>query len=36
VTRHASGDEAVGATFILGNTEAVADGGRIAPTKATI
>jgi hypothetical protein len=32
-TRHASGEEAVRATFILGNTKAAASGGRAAPSK---
>jgi hypothetical protein len=36
MTRHASNEETVGATFILGNVEVAADGGRTAPTKATI
>jgi hypothetical protein len=35
-TRHASGEEAVGAAFILGNTRAAANNGRAAPTKAAI
>jgi hypothetical protein len=34
-TRHASSEEAVRATFILGNTKAAASGGRAAPSKAT-
>jgi hypothetical protein len=36
MTRHASNEETVGATFILGNVEVAADGGRTAPTKATV
>jgi hypothetical protein len=35
VTRHASGEEAVGAAFVLGNAAAAVDGGRTPPTKAT-
>jgi hypothetical protein len=35
VTHHASGEEAVGAAFILGNAAATADCDRTAPTKAT-
>jgi hypothetical protein len=35
-TRHASGEEAVGATFVLGNTGEAVNGGRAAPTKATV
>jgi hypothetical protein len=34
-TRHVSGEEAVGAAFVLGDTAAAADGGRTAPTMAT-
>jgi hypothetical protein len=34
-TRHTSSEEAVEATFILGNTEAAASSGRAIPTKAT-
>jgi hypothetical protein len=35
-TRHASGEEAVGAAFVLGNTGVAANGGRAALTRATI
>jgi hypothetical protein len=35
-TRHAFGEEAVGAAFILGNVGAVANGGQATPTKATV
>jgi hypothetical protein len=35
-TRHASGEEAVGAAFVLGDAEAVANGGQVIPTKATV
>jgi hypothetical protein len=35
-TRHASGEEAVGTTFILGNAKAAVSGGWAAPSKATI
>jgi hypothetical protein len=35
-TQHASSQEAVGAAFILGNMGAAANGGRAAPTKATV
>jgi hypothetical protein len=35
-TRHTSGEEAFGAAVILGNTGAAVNGGRAAPTKATI
>jgi hypothetical protein len=34
-TRHASGEEAIGATFILGNMEAATGSSRGAPPKAT-
>jgi hypothetical protein len=35
-TQHASHEEAIGATFTLGNTGTSVDGGRAAPTKAII
>jgi hypothetical protein len=35
-TQHASGDEAIGAAFVLGNMKVAASGGRAAPFKATI
>jgi hypothetical protein len=35
-TRHASGEEAVGAAFILGYAGAATNGGWATPTKATI
>jgi hypothetical protein len=34
-TRHASGEEAIGAAFILGNTEVAANSGQAIPTEAT-
>jgi hypothetical protein len=34
-TRHTSGEEVVGATFVLGNMEVTANGGRVVPSKAT-
>jgi hypothetical protein len=34
-TRHAFGEEVVGAAFVLDNAEAAANGGRAVPTKAT-
>jgi hypothetical protein len=35
-TQHTSGEEAVGAAFILAYTGTAASGGRAAPTKATV
>jgi hypothetical protein len=35
-TRHASGEEEVGAAFILGNVKAATSDGRTTPSKATI
>jgi hypothetical protein len=35
-TRHASGEEAVGAAFILGNVKVAASNDRAAPSKATV
>jgi hypothetical protein len=35
-TRHAYSEEAVGATFILGNAKAATNDGRTTPSKATI
>jgi hypothetical protein len=35
-TRHVSGEEAVGAAFVLGNARAAANGGRAVLTEATI
>jgi hypothetical protein len=36
VTRHASGEEVVGTTFVLANARTVASSGLAVPTKATI
>jgi hypothetical protein len=35
-TRHASGEEAVGVAFILGNTDTTTNGGQAAPTKTSV
>jgi hypothetical protein len=35
-TRHTSGEEVVGATFVLGNTKATTSASRAAPSKATV
>jgi hypothetical protein len=36
VTRHASGEEAVGAVFVLGNTGMAVGDGRAVPTKTAV